>query len=313
MFQDEFSKTDLMCQFVRELGINEIWSVAPKTEWPKIYKDIPENCSIYSYLTGYVDEEDVQWVRNELKKVEGVTRSIDVGYRTGWFARDIFRLGHWGFLKQKIGQVFLEKASHLKLDIQIGSGFFKGHAWLQFLMKCRYTLGVESGASLHDPTGEIANQIKTYLKGAPDASFEEIQSALFSDKDGNLNLKAISPRIFEAAFCETAMVLIEGEYQGILVPGRHYIALKEDFSNIEQVLIDMENEDLRRNLVENTRRDLIESGKYTYRGFVERFLRHSKTLVSKGPMDTFLFKLNILFEQLLVIVIIFRQMLRRLK
>ena len=49
-------------------------------------------------------------------------------------------------------------------------------------------------------------------------------------------MNVISPRCFEAAALRTLMVMYEGEYAGILEAGRHYVELKRDHSNIDEVV-----------------------------------------------------------------------------
>jgi hypothetical protein len=46
----------------------------------------------------------------------------------------------------------------------------------------------------------------------------------------------ISSRHFDAIGCGTVQLLVEGEYNGILKAGVHYLPLRKDFSNLEDVL-----------------------------------------------------------------------------
>lgn len=50
-----------------------------------------------------------------------------------------------------------------------------------------------------------------------------------------LPLRLITGRNIEAAACGTIQLLFEGEYNGFLKPDIHYIRLKKDFSNINEV------------------------------------------------------------------------------
>ena len=95
-------------------------------------------------------------------------------------------------------------------------------------------LGVESGASVFDFTGEIQSKVEQYEKENPGADFYEIRDKFFKKEDGKISLNQISPRCFEAAALKTLMILYEGEYSGILVPWRHYVPLKKDHSNIRK-------------------------------------------------------------------------------
>ena len=60
----------------------------------------------------------------------------------------------------------------------------------------------------------------------------------------------------------TCQVLTEGYYNGILIPNVHYIPLKKDFSNIDEVIRRIK-EDIDRNfLIKNAYNDIVESEKY---------------------------------------------------
>ncbi len=63
-------------------------------------------------------------------------------------------------------------------------------------------------------------------------------------------------------------MLFEGEYSGVLRPMVHYIPLKKDFSNFDQVVGLIGDPGVRAEIVENAHRDLIRSGRYSYEQFV---------------------------------------------
>lgn len=309
-FQDEYLRTDLMCKFISELSVNEVYSVAPKSEWPIIYKSIPSNVRIKDYLTGYVDDLDVNIYSSLRSNSE---RGIDIGYRTGWYSSGMYKLGSWGRLKFEIAHKFLNYNSPLNLDIKLGEGFLKGSNWFKFLSSCRYTIGVESGASLLDKDGSIVDSINSFLAKNQNASYEVVEENCFKDLDKNLKLKAISPRVFEAAMCNTGLVLIEGDYNGILKVWEHYIPLKEDFSNIEEVVELIKDESLRKKLVNNTYRDLIESKKYSYSNFVLRVLGGEIRAVKLSFIDSILYLLNNFLENLSLVLILVLEGIRKLR
>lgn len=265
-FQDEYFNTDLTSEFIDRVGIDHVYSVAPESEIPVIYSKVKnKKVKYHTYLTGYVDEDDIRYFQDE------VPRTVDLGYRTGWPSFEMYRLGKFGALKFQIADEFLKFQNQFKADIKTGTGFLKGNAWFDFLKTCRFMLGVESGASLLDENGSIYECIKSHHSRNPDAKFEDYESHCFHGKDGNLQLKAISPRVFEAALARSAMVLVEGRYSGILQANDHYIPVKADFSNVNDVVMKLKDEDLRKKLAERAYADLIESGKYTYRRFIEDF------------------------------------------
>ena len=62
--------------------------------------------------------------------------------------------------------------------------------------------------------------------------------------------------------------MFEGHYSGAMQPMVHYIPLRKDFSNFDEVIERMRDAELRRTLVENAHRDLIASGDWSYARFI---------------------------------------------
>ena len=76
----------------------------------------------------------------------------------------------------------------------------------------------------------------------------------------------------ECCATKTCQILTEGDYNGILKSGVHYIELKKDFSNLDSVLIDVVDDNKRKQIVENAYNDIVLSKKYTYSKFVKETL-----------------------------------------
>jgi hypothetical protein len=122
--------------------------------------------------------------------------------------------------------------------------------------------------------------VERRLKERPETSFEELEAELFPGRDGELSLFAISPRHLEACATRTAQILIEGDYNGILEPDRHYLPLRRDFSNLDE-LLDVVASDRGRaeELAEAARRDIVASGEWTY----ERLVRDVERELPEAP------------------------------
>ena len=272
--QDEFFKSDALSEFVEEFEIDHLFSVAAESEWPKIYPDVdPQKVGFSKVLTGYLDEGTV----SRIEKLDGkvATRDIDIGYRA-W--RASYWLGRHGHLKAKISEVFKQSTGTERFVKDISTrneDVLEGDTWYEFLVRCKYTLGVEGGASVLDRTGAIRSKTDEYVADHPDASFEEVEAACFPGLDGGLELFAVSPRHLEACATRTCQVLIEGDYDGVLSPGRHYIELKRDFSNLQAVLEIMRRDEDRAAIVDSAYRDVVESGLYSYKRFVAQVLDES--------------------------------------
>ena len=74
-----------------------------------------------------------------------------------------------------------------------------------------------------------------FASGRP-VTLEALQEGALGRWDHNFSYRTISPRHFEAAAFRICQVLFEGEYSGVLRPMVHYIPLKKDFSNFDQVV-----------------------------------------------------------------------------
>jgi hypothetical protein len=199
-------------------------------------------------------------------------RDIDIGYRA-WHAEPW--LGRQGQLKTRIAEVFLASAPSLGLNVDISTrekDKLYGDDWSRFLVNSKYTLGVEGGSSVLDHDGSVAACSAQYLKDKPDASFEEVESACFPGRDGELGLSALSPRHLEACAARTCQILVRGDYDGILQAGRHYLAVEPDFSNVPEVLETVRRDDRRAAIVDAAYRDVVASGRWTYRRLVDDVL-----------------------------------------
>lgn len=283
--QDEFIYTDALSDFINEFEIDIVFTVAPESEWKKIYSKVDFNkVKFLLALTGYINESKVQEL-NELAKTV-TTRDIDIGYRAHLWNTSI-PLGWQGYLKSLIAKVFTEKGPEkgFIVDIAVGKNdFLLGYDWFKFLLRCKYVIGVESGASLLDVDGSIRVSTSKYISEHPNPTFEEVEAACFPGMDGNLRLVALSPRNFECCMTRTCQILIEGEYNGVFKPNLHYIELKRDFSNLEEVFEIAKNEEKRKEIVERAYQDIVASKKYNYQSFVDFVIEES--LGNKQPKES---------------------------
>jgi hypothetical protein len=271
MPQDEFINGSIVNEFIREHHIDVILSPQPSEVWPIIYDTVDlSKVKMYPILTGYLDERRIRKFHNYTKPR---FRKIDIGYRAAGKAP--FWFGRHGYLKEKIAIEFISRSNQYGLNVDIHTSYLKsisGDKWYQFLASCRYTIGVEGGTSIIDPTGKIKQKTEDYCRKNPLATFEEVESECFPNIDGKFRGFAISPRHLEACMTGTCQILVEGYYNGILSPNIHYIPLKADFSNIDDVLYNLNNDEVRERIVKNCYEDIIISRKFTYQTFVTEFL-----------------------------------------
>jgi hypothetical protein len=276
--QDEFLNTDLLVDFLREFRVDHVFTCAPPDEWQTIYGPLMSGgVGLTRVLTGYLEPRAVRRIRQLATTTR--ERDIDIGYRS-WKPEPW--LGRHGMLKGWIAERFAEEGRRLGLRVDISmdpADTLMGDAWDRFLLRSRFTIGVEGGASILDRDGRIRTCVNAYSAEHPDASFEEIEQSCFPGLDGTFNLRAISPRHLEACATRTPQILIEGSYNGILEPRTHYIPLRPDFANISEALEEIVSGDGATQMAERAYRDVVASGNYTYESFVA-------TLLASVPADT---------------------------
>jgi len=275
--QDEYVCSDRLSEFFSYSGVKTVFTALPESEWQKVYPREKSGLEHYSTVfTGYVDEVALRKLARSNQ--EHKSRPIDIGYRA---RKNPYWLGKFGMIKWQVTEKFLNAPvrHNLKLDLSNDPrDVLYGNRWYMFLGNCRVTLGCESGASLHDPDGSIMTKVDQYVSEHPTASFEEVEEACFPGLDGNLRLFTLSPRHFEACMTRTCQALVEGEYGGVFKPGVHYIEIKKDWSNIPDVIKQIEDVDFCERIAGNAYRDIVESGLYTYRNFVQLTLNHVRSV-----------------------------------
>jgi hypothetical protein len=263
MPQDEFLRADSVAEFVEDAAVDVVCSVAPPSAWPVVYPTLVSGrVQLRQVLTGYLADRTVARIDGILARTE--RRPVGIGYRSAparaW-------LGRQGRLKTDIAGAVLAAAPRhgLRADISTDpADQIVGDGWLEFLASCAATIGAEGGASICDRDGSIKEATEAYVAAYPDASFEEIEANCFPGRDGELPLSVLSPRHLEACATRTCQILVEGEYNGILRPGEHYLAVRRDFSNLDDVLAAAADGATRAALVEAAHRDVVASGAWSY-------------------------------------------------
>jgi len=263
MPQDEFFRTDVLGDFIKEFEIDLVLSVAPETEWSTIYPSVDRaRVRFQQVLTGYLDEATLADIERLVRQSR--PRPIDIGYRA-WHA--LAWLGRHGQLKTSIAARFEAAAESAGLTTDISTraeDTFYGDGWLRFLASCKYTIGVEGGATILDADGSLRERTEQFLRDHPEAGFDETEASCFPGRDDELQLKVLSPRHLEACATRTCQVLVEGSYNGVLQAGVHYLALRADLSNLDEVVADMKQDDRREAIVAAAYRDVVESGEWSY-------------------------------------------------
>lgn len=264
MKQDEQNRYQVLTDYLAANRFDALLTCLPARHWRDIYPAslLPDLCFVQT-MTGYVTDQMRELGRTATQE----ERDIDIGYRG---SRQQLHYGMLCWEKQAIGDFFQDVGRHRGLRTDISSRAedrLTGDAWFTFLLRCRATLGVESGASIFDPDGGIAEACADYQRRHPDADFSEIHRAVLAPHEGRVHYNQVSPRHFEAAACRTLQILYEGGYSGILLPWRHYVPLRRDHANLDEVLAVLSDQDRVHEITDCAFDEIILNPAYHYRHY----------------------------------------------
>ena len=270
-FQDEMHNCQRRFKLINELKIEYIYSLLEEKYFQKVYKKNTKVKNIKSYLTGYVsdeliDKENAYYKTFDLRTLDIVCRARKLPLYFGKGAQE----------KSEIMETFIKIIKDKKLNFKIDMSSSEnsriyGDRWFKFLSNAKFMIGAMAGTSIFDISGKVEDIIEEHLRKNPNSNFEELYNNNLKYYENNINYRTISPRLFECAALRVCMILYRDSYQGIFIADRNYIALEKDFSNIDQVLNQMKDQQLVNNIIDNTYKDIILSNRWHFKLFFEDF------------------------------------------
>lgn len=265
--QDEYDFSEILDEWMYELNVDLIGSNFDEDLREVLYPLMTTQTQFFKCLTGYIDEPTAKQMAPLLLPL--ADRQLDIVYRATQLP---YYYGSHGQLKHSIGGIVASRAEELGLrcDISTQPGdTITSEKWFHFLAASKATIGCESGSSVIDRRGAIQEYVNWRLSHHPGLTFEDISKELPVGWD-SYEFFALSPRHFEAVITKTCQILVEGKYDGILVPDRHYIPLRKDFENLDEVLHKVQDTQLLEKMTNQAYEDFYESGKYTYTNGISR-------------------------------------------
>jgi hypothetical protein len=264
--QDEYDHTDILKAAIKDLKFDIVLTCVPQDSLEYVYPraEFPD-VEFITVFTGYVPDDFASALPPAKPLAE---RSVFIGYR----GRDIGgRYGRLGFDKFEIGRRVKElcDARGIETDIAMDEASrIYGTAWFDFVGNCRAMLGSESGSNVFDFDGQIGARFKemTAANGGVSPSYADFLP-IVADRDGEIEMGQISPRVFECAMMRTPMVLFKGRYSDAVVHDEHYITLEKDFSNFDDVLARLHDLPGLESMTERAFDHLVGAGRFTYRAF----------------------------------------------
>jgi len=277
--QDEYETTETARRWIEQLAIDVLFTCVPKNQREEVYPTsrFPD-IEFHQNLTGYSPDRFEQ--RGSIKPI--ANRSCVIGYRGrqlpywyGELGRDKYRIG------VEMRRVCNERGIPVDIEWDDTKRIY-GTSWYDWLQDCRATLGTESGSNVFDYDGTIRAEIEKAMRTNPRLEYEEVWNRWVAPHEGKVRMNQISPRVFEAIAMNTALILYEGEYSGIIEPDVHYIPLKKDFSNVDDVLDKVRDDDFVKPLVDRAFTDVIASRDWNYSSFIARVDRILENRATPG-------------------------------
>ena len=231
IIQDEYRWIDRMTHRMSDLGIHAVFSsLTPENAQRVYHHNHMANILVVSGLPGYISERMKNTQRADLRR-----RSVDLVYR----GRPLpVWLGKCSEEKVEIGHHAIRMAQRygLTVDCKVKEeDRVYGKRWTSLLMKGRATLATEGGATVFDFDDSIEGTTGAFQRQHPTATARDVWKAVVNPHDGKIVHRTITPRVFEAILCGTALILYPGSYRGILKPWEHYIPLERDGTNDAKV------------------------------------------------------------------------------
>jgi hypothetical protein len=259
--QDEYDHAAVLDDWVADLNVELVGSNFGPAHRAVLYPRAAARARFLAVLTGYVDPGAAAAVAPAVRPA--AERPFDVVYRA---TRLPYWFGHHGQLKHRIGAAtsIAAAALGLRTDVSVKPGdTIHSDQWYKFLASGRATVGCESGSSALDRRGEIQAAVRRLLADRPDLSFEQVSARLPAGWDG-YRFFAIGPRHLEAVITRTCQVLVQGEYDGLLKAGVHYVPVRPDLADLPEALAAIRDAAAADRMTQRAFEDVYLAGKLTY-------------------------------------------------
>jgi Glycosyl transferases group 1 len=191
-------------------------------------------------------------------------REIDIG-----FIGDIY----WPFVgdeeRTHMIRHFQDHAANygLKSDIRAGQMLrLPRDEWAAFLRSSKGLIGAESGTYYLNDRGKLLTRARDYnLKENQQATFADVFDRFYAGVTPSVSGKSVSSRHFEPVGAKCCQILLEGDYNGTLTAGEHYIPVKRDLSNVAEAVRQFKDEGHRRKIADQAYEHVMASHTYERR------------------------------------------------
>ena len=262
MMQDEYIHN---INFVKDNNFDFFYHVSNTNLICKYNKNLLEGIKLRQILTGYVPNINVQ-------KIHMKNKTTNIFYRGRLKMLTYF---YGGLVNDKIniGIKMREYAINNKItnvDIELEDKYrIYGQEWYDKLRNSKTTLATQSGCDVFHVSKQ---DVDRYQRNNPSFTYAQIKDHFNLEKEYKNNYGVVSPKMFEAIKCNCVLIMFPGNYNNILKANIHYIELQKDFSNIEDVMKKVHDDEFLQNIADRAYTDIVESGKYSFQYFIKNVL-----------------------------------------
>jgi hypothetical protein len=278
--QDEYYDIKKLVSFINNIKLDIVFTVLVNDQdIMTIYKEVTnKNIKYVKCLNGYISNS----MTINYKKIN--EKTTDILYR----GRKLHpRYGLLGYYKFEIGYKFVEyiKNNNINLNYNISSNNKDRiyDNWYEHMANTKITLGTPSGSNVPNYDNTLLIFINKLLNNDETSALLECDDNTYISHLKLINeyikipeilsVNMLSPKMFEAIACGTVLVMLEGDdtyYSGVLKPDVHYIPLKMDYSNMDEVILKLQDDDYLQTMADKAMNDIINQEKYTYKSFINK-------------------------------------------
>ena len=263
---DTFQNIDALCAAIRQMKVGIVFTRVPESQFERVLGQRLPEVRLVNWIGGCISERLVQTNFPLLRD-----RPLDVGFGASPTPP---RLGNLAYSRFRSGQKLQEHLSGSGLKYEAYPLAHEGQnarAKTDFFRSCKAVFLTGIAASIVDFDGRVEQAVHQYVSDHPSATFEEISQEVLQPHEGNAHIDVLSLDQLKAIAFRTALILVPGEYSGILKPWTHYIPLEHDLSNITDVLDAIRDTAALGGMARRAYHDVVRSGIFSCRHTVKAF------------------------------------------
>ncbi len=259
IIQDEYRCTDVKGKILKDLNVKLAFVNMNEKDAKVVFKN--NNTLFKNVLTGQVPNIDYKIIQIKDRKIDIFYRATPLPYIYGELGQEKVNIG------KKMKKYGIENNLNVDIEWTYEKKIFE-EEWYKKLGNSKTTLATYSGSEVFDQEPRNT-EIENKLKKNPNYTYEEAKKDFKIEP--MFEACQVSPKMFEACTLKTVLIMYEGKYKDIFRPNIHYIELKKDHSNMDDVKKKIKDDKYLQDMANRAYNDIIKSGKYSYESFIKYF------------------------------------------